>query len=145
MQITFAGHTIPGRLLRGGDEPPPEVEVVRSKFFGVRGVSEIRGEQGGRMLEFPYLLFDNFASRRALLSYVRLTLNDRAGDHGTLALSDPQYGTGSDPDLRECTFHGAHLDRRNVFPPGNLIGLPTDQSDNGWFCFLTLAFYQLRV
>jgi hypothetical protein len=134
-----------GQFIRGThgkiQESPPAIQVVRSQFFGLRGESEIRGEQGGRDLECWIYLHNNYTTAN-LLSAELIRLAGLVGVNSSLDVSGgPILDTYDD-----CTFEG-------FFP------LPFDESGNymlpdvartldtngGWFARGTLRWRQHRV
>jgi len=144
MQLTFKGHRIHGRLLRGRQHGPPEISPVRTKYAGVKGVSEIRMEPAGRMLVFPYLIFGNFGTRWEWMDYVDVELNKKLLEqNGTIHIDDLTGSAGPEPDQKDCTFHGAAIQPGDPLPPGTLVGL--DPADNGWHGRVILEFYQLTT
>src|SRR5262245_49049366 len=72
--------------------PSPEVQIVRAKFWGVNGMSEIRGGRGGRELICHSWVHNEFLTNDALTAYLR-TLNNTAGQiNGTLTRTYPDGG-----------------------------------------------------
>ena len=129
---------IKGRVLRHG-KPHHDIQVWRTHFPNVHGVSEIRGGIGGRLLEFPMLLFGGFTRRRDLEEYINEVLNFQlANENGTIT----HTGTGSasanttEPDYEDCTLHGFEM-----HPMGPIFDY-AGTVDGGWLCYGVLRFFQ---
>ena len=130
--VKFSGKTIPGFCLPFLP-PPPEFEAVRTKFFNVRGESEIVGEIGGRTFEVPICLFGKYKDAADLTDFIESTLRELIGDNGTLELKDDS-GWGS---FLDCTFEGF-----TPQPPGVLHD-DAGTLDGGWWCNGLLRFRKL--
>lgn len=110
MPLQFNNVDIPGICM-----PPsigtPAVDVVRTKFKGVNGDSEIRGGRGGRMIEYPVAIFDtafsSFASVQAFLD----KLDSLVCTNGTLKESGTITRTWKD-----CTFEGFDNQGNSILP-----------------------------
>ena len=109
---------------------PPELQVARTKFFGVVGTSEIRGLAGGRGLYTHIWLHNNFTIMEHIVALIE-GLDNRVGDHGDLRV------TGAVPRLfKYCTFHG--------FTPDPLGPMPDVAGTvPGFWCAGVLRWFQL--
>lgn len=86
--LTFDGLRLPG-LHAAPQIGPPQVEAVRTKFFGIAGESEIRGQPGGRPIQYACWVFDAQKFRTAADLYAFLdTVDDIVDRHGKLVEDD---------------------------------------------------------
>jgi hypothetical protein len=134
MAITHAGSPIQG--LHGPLlTVPPELQVARTKFFGVMGTSEIAGGNGGRELVTEIWLYGTvspFGTPAQIAQYIT-SLDRRVGQNGDLVVAPP----GISYTWKNVTFVG--------FERGQWGCLPdlTQQLGGSWWCAGTLRFYQL--
>lgn len=136
LQITgtgdFAGETLTfdgghGELKFGEWEYPR----VLTKFFGVVGASEIRGDLKTRRLHCDIWLHSSYANGAAVQDALDV-LDDGIGFHGTL------NETGSiTRNFDEVTFLG-FVPERGPLPPNGAVGF------SGWFWIGRLLFEQLQ-
>jgi hypothetical protein len=134
--LKFQGETIPGWVL--GFAPGPfDLHPYETHFAGLDGVSRISGGKGRRIIEIPFVLFDDYGSRQELHDFINDTLN---GDW--LDANDTLEYRGTSPAFvapyPDCTFEGF----TPADPPGELFD-EGDTLDGGWFCLGTLRFVQL--
>ncbi len=132
MSITFGSYEIPGDVLPF-QPSSPELQAWRTKYAGVRGVSEIIGATGMRPIDIPIVLFGDFNSSGQLQSFLQ-TLDDRIGTNETVQI-DSNAGQGP---YDNCTL----IDYQPIkMPLPDLAGL----LDGGWFMYLLLRFVQLDI
>ena len=141
--LVFRNTPIPGRVLRFGLEGP-ESHAVITHFSGVNGLSEIRTGISGRPIEIPFLLFNGFRTRGALTGFLKNTLVDTLQNRNGI-LQIPVGIAGASPEtFSDVTFKRYVILPPGPLPPGNLI-LAEEEEDDGWFCFLSLLFLQLKT
>lgn len=138
--ITFAGKTIPGSW-RTPQAPPPDLELIISKFPGLAGEFALNGRTGGRDISIPGLLFaPQFTSGSSVRAFINL-LNDpdHIGLNGSLVLPFGNSVRG----YHDCTFRGFE-----ELPPGPIqdVGGNLNKGDrNCWCCPGVLYFRQHTV
>jgi hypothetical protein len=104
MGLTIDGNVINGTVLKFNLQPP-ETQVRRTHFWGVKGESEIRGDTGARTFIIPMWLHP-FATHRDISDYITFHLNETLFmKHGTLVVNS---GVDIAP-IENCTFEGAFL------------------------------------
>jgi hypothetical protein len=106
--VNFNGNNTKGVVLEGLENSPSKLQFHDRKFWGVSGVSRIYGNQAGREITVPVLIYDatDFDTAAKLSDYIDTTLNrDRAGTNGGLLITS-EAAHSSFPD---CTFEGAML------------------------------------
>lgn len=112
-------------------EDRPDLKVVRTPFFGTRGVSEIVGNIGGRFLKSRVLICGSNYSTPARVRQVLSQLDGLRGTNGTLR----ETGTITE-SWQDCTFEGFERETGITPDPGrNTGGL--------WFVVGWLVFYHL--
>ena len=123
---------------------PPDVRTRRFSIFGVDGVAEIYGLNGGRVITVDIVLHDDFGTSKALIDYVN-KVNKKLGDHGTLK----ETGTISQ-EFKDCTFESmtpvAFAGQEQPGPIKDVAGLMTDNANpqpNKWIARYMLRFFQL--
>lgn len=110
----------------------PELQTSRTKFFGVVGTSEIRGEAGGRFLVTDIWIHNNFGAA-ALTAFLQ-DLDRRVGEHGDLQITTTPF-----PRVyKHCTFEGFSRDPLGPMP--DLAGTVP-----GFWCRGVLRFFQQTV
>lgn len=116
---------------------PPQVQVVRRKFFGVRGESEIYGENAGRYLSTHIWLHNRLRTKQAIVSLLE-TLDAAVGTHADLVITTP----GIPRTFKHCTFEGFEMGELGPLPDesGSLDGVT-----QSWWCEGILRWYQLQV
>ena len=126
--------------------PPPVFQSRRTKFSGVRGISEIRQESGGRSLTVQSWVHNRFVDPALLVAYLEL-LDVRVGDHGILQVIRIEDGSkprgGMARVYNDCTFEGF-----TMAPPGYLpdIAKQLDAiNQKTWFAMGTFTFFQLKA
>ncbi|MHB8953343.1 MAG: hypothetical protein ACYC4U_10275 [Pirellulaceae bacterium] len=139
--LFFNGRLIPGThdaIL----ENPTELQVVRTYFWGLRGVGEVVGGHGGRELSVFMWLHNRYGSRQSLEQAVD-ELGKWIGENGVLVEQD--YQTQYTKVYENVTFTAVeHMPvggRESVGP----IFDYARTVDGGWLEALTLRFYQLQV
>lgn len=121
----------------------------RTHFFGLHGISQIRGGTGSRLIEIPICLHsprpedpeDDLApiwnTRTELDNFISGSLNNTdLNQNGTLIYSNesPEWSF----EYRDCTFEGATRIMWGDLPDyAGTIG-------GGWISFLLLRYTQLR-
>lgn len=132
MSVTFNGEEIPGTVL-AFTVPPKELQVRRTKFFGVNGESQIVGGLGGRTIRIPMWLHrDDFHAATDIASYIE-GMEFIAGTTGNLVVnSDADH-----PDFFETTFEGAVL-----LPDPGIIYDHAGGLGGKWIAFILLQFRQ---
>lgn len=131
MPLTFGDYQIPG-INRAPAVGAPELEAIRTKFFGVAGESEILGAIGGRTLEYFYYFSKSDWEQEDLVTNLA-TLKTYVGTNATLTESGSVSETFAD-----VTFDG--FERVGPQLPdtaGTFLG--------GWWIPLVLRFRQLTV
>jgi hypothetical protein len=137
--LTFNGMLIPGTH-DNVSAPPPELQVVRSYFWGLRAESEIVGGQAGRPLSCFIWLHNQYTTRYILEAMI-YQINTWVGSHGQLIERDLQNNAVLIFD--NVTFEG--------FTRQGLGGRESDGPtfdyartvDGGWFQPGRLQFRQL--
>jgi len=139
--IIFNNLTIPG--IHGPIWPsPPEFQSAKFKFFGLDGVSEINGGRGMRRIDTQIWIHNNFASFKALVSFLEF-LDTRVGEHGNLKITSGGEG-GVPRTYPHCTFLGFDPDR-SLGPLPDVVGqLDPGPSLTFWQAG-TLIWNQLRI
>ena len=116
---------------------PPALQTKRTKFFGVKGESEIRGERGGRYIYTDIWLHDEYTSAAELATIID-ELDVAVGTHGDLDVS------GEVPRTYEnCTFEGF-----TPIEPGIMPDLTTQLDGIGdvtYWCAGRLTWFQLHA
>ncbi len=121
----------------------PELQVERTKFSGVRGVSEILQGTGGRYLTIHTKIHNRYATSDALLAYLRV-LDNLVGGNATLTIVKGPFG-GLPDSYPACTFHGFDRDPSDdAGPLPDKTGL-LDGNIPSWWIEGTLKFYQLTI
>lgn len=114
----------------------PELQVARTKYFGVAGISEILGYGGGREMQCESWLHDATLDTQAkLVSYLD-TLDRQVGTHGALQAAAPGAVTRT---FNHVTFQGFEMGEWGILPDetGSLAG--------GFWCKGILHFFQLST
>lgn len=116
---------------------PPQIQVVRRKFFGIQGESEIYGSNGGRILTTHIWLHNRLTSKQAIVALLE-TLDAGVGQHADLVITTP----GIPRTFKHCTFEGFTMDEKGPLPDetGSLDG-----ATPSWWCEGVLQWYQLQV
>lgn len=154
MTVRFLNTIIPGTH---GDilELPPEVPLVRSYFWGLNGVSELRPpHRGARKLALNMWIHNRFWFQHQL---DRL-LNDLdslwvGNTHGTIHMIMEGRPSQQPTRRRDHTYakayHFCTLDRVERIPqPGQKVAVPLYDyvgKIGGWWIEVNLHFTQLRV
>lgn len=113
----------------------PDLQVARTKFWGVKGTSEILGFGGGRPLTIESWIHNGFTNPADCVTYLNL-LDRYIGGHGDLEVTTPG---GIARIFHHVTFEGFDMGPWGILP---------DQSgtlDGGYWCMGTLKFFQLSV
>jgi hypothetical protein len=119
---------------------PPELQVVRTYFWGLRGESEIVGGKAGRALTCYIWLHNRYANRLDIENAIT-TINSWVGENGVLVEEDTHNNVTL--TFNEVTFEGF---TREVIQGRDSNGPLRDYAgtiDGGWFQPGTLAFRQL--
>lgn len=122
----------------------PEFQSVRTKFFGVKGESEIRGETGGRIITIHVRLHNRWSSSDSLMSFLD-NVDEWTGEHGDLRITNTGFPfIGGVPRVYpSCTFEGFSKDPSDYGGPlPDLVGL-LDGNVPSWWIMGTLQFRQL--
>ena len=122
-----------GQLIRGKYSTPlidrRELQVQRTKFFGVEGESEILGGRSGRVIEINHWFFGDYSSRKEIATALQ-RLDARTGNNGRLELTEMTLL------FYDCTFEGYEL----LYGPLQDIA---QTLDGGYWAELSLRFRQL--
>lgn len=140
--ISFAGTDIPGT-----HESPvravPNLQKLRSEFFGVIGESELTGGRKGRAITIRILIHNRYSQSGALMQFL-FTLDQLVGTNGVLQIQNGPYG-GVQATYPACTFEGfANDSSPDAGPLPDMTGA-LDGSAPSWWIQGTLNFYQLNV
>jgi hypothetical protein len=125
MPISFRGQFIPG-VYQQPKMAPWAVQVARTHYFGVAGESEIRGERGGRNLDFEGMWYFAYESAELLQADIE-GLNSQAPINGTIVRTGPI--TDSFPN---CTLMGVTIKQG-----------PLPSTQYGWWAMVDISFRQL--
>jgi len=150
--IKFRSKEIPGTH-GAAVFPPPELHVVRTYFWSMRGQTEIVGDTGGREVTVDLWLHDGFKKREDIAKKLK-ALDAMVGAHGVLEVdlgAQPKTASGSSASasskeketLRYCTFGG--FDRSSIGQGPVPVFDYAGTVDGGWFAAGMLRFYQLRT
>lgn len=139
-RLVHAGVTLPGTTLHF-DPQEVQQQLRHVKYWGLRGVAELRGAAGGRFIFVRYVVHDEFASYNALSNTLKTwEFRASAQRHGRLLIDNDNNGVSEIFD--NCTLVGF----LRLTSPGN--GPLYDVAgtlDGGWFQYAILRFYQLIV
>jgi len=107
MPLIFASKPFPGSN-HAPQTVSPSLEVVRTKFFGVRGESEIRGVFGSRPIQYYHWIFDGNALRTyaSIVAFLE-ALDKQVGTNDTLI---EQARTGNSSLTTIETFENVTFD-----------------------------------
>lgn len=130
-----------GIVLEGVVVEPRQVQVKRTKYWGVNGVSQIVGGRSGRNIHIRVLIYDDsestpeYDTARKLADYLDYTLNtDSLQLTGTLKI----HTVSDHSEFLDCTFDGAEI------MPGESIKVDEGGAlGGGYFAYCLLHFYQL--
>lgn len=138
MAVTFAGLPLAGSLFPTQVQPP-ELQTKDTKFAGVRGVSAIHLETGGRWIELPIWLHGGYGQGQMV--QVLEQLDAAVGMVDTLSIDATSGMPRTFPD---CRFHGFLKDPIGslIYVGGNLSG---ETAGSTYFTPGLLRFYQLTV
>jgi hypothetical protein len=132
VSVTFDGETIPGTVLSFAI-PSKELQVRRTKFWGVNGESQIVGGLSGRTLQIPMWLHDeSFVTAKDIGDYIE-GLEFLIGTTGPLkVISNADY-----PEFFESTLDGVLL-----VPDPGIIYDHAGGLGGFWIAFIILQFRQ---
>ena len=113
------------------------MQTKRTRRWGLKGESEIRGKPQGRPIILDVLHYGGFTTYKKLRKSLR-GLDDRIGQHGTLQI----HVAGITEDFKDCTFlhyePGQGEDAGPLEDTGGTI-------DGGWWQEITFIFRQNKV
>lgn len=129
MALAHNGTSIPGSH-ESLQLAAAELPIVRSRYFGLAGETEIVGARGGRAISVRLVLHNGYSNAAACLTALD-TLLGRQGEHGTLAETGNLTRDFANTTLKSVTLEQGPL------PPSGTI--------SGWFALCTLQFRQLKL
>lgn len=123
----------------------PELQTVRTKFFGVKGESEITGESGARAISIHIRVHGQFTQSQSLMAILD-SFDKQVGRHGTLRILSGQgtiWAGGVPREYPNTTFEGFTKDGGDDSGPlPDNVGL-LDGTTPSWWVDGTLVFHQL--
>jgi hypothetical protein len=101
MPLFFNGQEIPG-MYSAPLFDRRDLQVQRTKFWGVKGESEIVGEWAGRQIEVNHWFYGGYGSQSEIFEALQ-ALDKRTGENGRLEFTEMGIL------LYDCTFEGHDL------------------------------------
>lgn len=137
--ILIAGTRFTGTI-EGTYTNPPILQSKLTKYWGVAGVSELRGQRGHRQVDVPFILHMGSSSYAGLRGVLE-ELDRLVGWHGTIEVNNPNNNVAR--SFPFSTFDGFTPGKSHDSGPLPDVANGLGMGINRWFIHGTFSFRQL--